>query len=86
MTEDRVSLQELFDSQAFFTPKEVGVLFDTLKVWEKYTDEFVQERFSLEYHKDIQAVADKYDLDYDMPKRMGNLTPVEGVGSTTTLH
>lgn len=81
-----VTNQELFDSQAFFTPTEVGILFDTFKLWEKYAHESSKARFSMDYHKDLQAIADKYELDYDLPKRMGKLQQVKGVGSPATLH
>lgn len=83
---DRLTLQELFDTQSEFSPKEIGVLVDTQKVWEKYSEEYLQATWSPAYHRDMKAVADKYGIQYKIPSHMGNLTGVEGVGSTTTLH
>lgn len=83
---DRVSMQELFDSQAYFLPKEVGLLKDFDQLWEKYRASVSKADWSIDYHKDLQVIADKYDLDYDMPHHMGKLTAVKGVGSSTVVH
>lgn len=83
---DSISMQEIFDSQAIFSPKEVCLLKDFDELWAKYRAEYSNPSWSIHYHKDLQAIADKHDLDYDFPKYMGKLSAVEGVGSSTTIH
>lgn len=83
---DNVTMQELFDSQATFSPTHVGLLLDINKLWESFEHETSNSSFSIKYHEKLQAIADKYSLNYDIPKYMGHLKPVEGVGKPTTVH
>lgn len=84
--DDLVTLQELFDSQATFSPAHVGLMLDINKLWESMEHETSNPSWSLSYHEKLQAVADKHGLNYDLPKHMGSLKAVEGVGSPTTIH
>jgi len=82
-----VSLQELFDSQACFRPKDAGLLFNDFdNLFKKYKHETMNEEWSASYFESLKDIADKYELEYTVPKYLGNLSLAGGVGSTTTLH
>jgi len=82
-----VTLQELFDSQASFRPKDAGLLFNDFdKLFEDHKHETMNDDWSASYYEDLKAVADKYDLKYDVPKHLGNLSLAGGVGTPVTLH
>ena len=80
---DNVTLQELFDSQAGFTPKDVSLLLDFNNLWDTHKKDIGNDTFTAKYYEQLDGIADKYHLEYTMPKHIGTLTEV---GSSPVLH
>ncbi len=76
-------LQEIFNSQADFPPKVVGMLVDFNRLWEKYYPQTNKQAFSGDYYEEVDKIAEKYGVFYKVPTHIGQL---KGVGSPATLH
>jgi len=83
-----ISPQELFNSQAEFTPQLVGILNEMIDLQKRYHHETGNTTFSEPYYKELKEIADNHELEYTEPKFRSGLKGMNGgVGSTpVTLH
>jgi len=83
MDDSGLTNQELFDSQACWTPTQIQMLMDFHNLWSKYYDEAKAGRMSASYYKEIKELSDEYMVAYTEPKYRAGL---QGVGTPATLH
>lgn len=83
---DLVTQQELFDGQASFSPKDVGLILAFQKLWDDHKDSTHLDEWPAGYYNDLGKLAHTFNVGYKSPKHIGSLTTVEGVGSSTTVH
>lgn len=80
---DLVTVQELFDGQAHFSPADVAIILDFQDLWRKHTGNGDLTDWPASYYNDLSDLAHKHGVMYTAPSHIGKLT---GVGSTTTVH
>lgn len=83
---DTVTLQDLFEGQASFTPKNVGIILDFQELWEKHKPSSDQDEWPVSYYNDLSDIAAKYNVSYKSPTHLGVLKSVTEVGSSAVLH
>ena len=82
-----ILLQDLFDSQAEFGTKEIGLLNSMIDLQQEYDHETNNPMFSISYFKALKEIADEYELDYTEPRFRGGLKIMKtGVDSSPVLH